>query len=481
MCRVLVGPLCGIDRDGVWVWAVVSECSRGTRLRLHQREQGNAGIHMGKPAFQREWQLKRIPTERRERVVALKHHVGDISAHDDTDELVLELRCADPLEGEAIGRVDVRRVLRGFRRGTVSGAVIVCSDIDNGVVRPRMCRMGGYQWLLHLGDLVYGVEEITSEDLLLKYLTTWRWGIGEWARGVPVAQQLDDHELSNNYWMGMWGEKVKRRVEMWEWMTPTRVGAGGDLKPYGGGRFYAFSMPNAGWRVVMIDSRTQRERQPGKGQMPFELFDSRELSAPRRLLGERQWVWLENEIEEARRAGEWVLLVQQVVIGPIVYARRGCRRDGRLGVNGDQWDGYQAERQRLLEMLARMEGRAVCVSGDWHVGLLGTLMIGKEVVAGEVAVPALGSGCWWWEDVARAVARSDVWEWIGPNRRGACTIHLCERGCEVEMIWAGHRGPRWRWVGSGWRMVGGSRDRPHTLTKTVGWGGATSRDQELGG
>jgi len=455
MCNLVVGPLCGLDRDGWWMWAVVAACSSGEGLEVRHLDEGGHRSCSGGRIWQ--WPDGKTIDEGtgQYRLFVIKQHLGCEVSKSTLQSLTVELKCKNDPRGRVLGTLEVGRLLRGLERKTVSCLVVSCSEVEKGLVRRRLACLGDYQCMLHLGDMVYGVETITRAELVNKYISTWQSGVAEWGRGAVVIQQVDDHELANNYWPGVWDDEVRRRTEIWEWMTPSRVGASSDLKPLGVGRYVAFSLPNARWRVVMVDSRSQRARQPGTGAFPHELLPQRELARPRQLLGSEQWVWLEREIERARRAGEWVLFVQQVVIGPLVYTRRKGSAGWYLGVNADQWDGYQAERERLVQLLARLDGKVVCVSGDWHVGLIGNVMHGEEKVGGEVVVPALGAGCWWWEAVARAVEGSDTWEWVGPNTRGAWKIELSEGGCEVEMITAGCCGPRWRWDGSRWIRVRG--------------------------
>jgi alkaline phosphatase D len=88
------------------------------------------------------------------------------------------------------------------------------------------------------------------------------------------------------------------------------------------------------------------------------------LTAPARtMLGAAQEVWLDRTLQAER--GRWTLLAQQTVLAPIETPE---------GVMSDQWDGYAAARNRLIQGLIRPSVRnAVVLSGDIHAWMVNDL------------------------------------------------------------------------------------------------------------
>jgi alkaline phosphatase D len=56
----------------------------------------------------------------------------------------------------------------------------------------------------------------------------------------------------------------------------------------------------------------------------------------------------------------------------------------RRVVNPDQWDGFPDERRRFAELLTRVQGRPVILSGDLHAGWSRDLLL-PDVDAGAIA------------------------------------------------------------------------------------------------
>jgi alkaline phosphatase D len=99
----------------------------------------------------------------------------------------------------------------------------------------------------------------------------------------------------------------------------------------------------------------------------------------RKLLGKAQWRWLESEL--GRAGAGWRVVASQVMVAPVAVA------PGRLGINSGMWDGYPAERARLLKLLAAHPGEAVVVSGDLHSSWAAELGPAVEVNVPAVSAP----------------------------------------------------------------------------------------------
>jgi len=247
----------------------------------------------------------------------------------------------------------------------------------------------------------------------------------EWAHLAPWIVLPDDHEFIDDYHMGMWNEQVEERIRAWERYTPVAPGSAANLAPGRGGRNFAIDLPGVNWLLVLIDTRSQRSTQIGRGGFPYEWFHRDELFGPQKIMTKQQWQWLEEQMRYARQHNRCLLLVQQGVVGPLVYD---------TGHNGEHvavfpgcWDGYASERERLLAMLRRYSlEKTVIIGGDWHIGLSGAFRLRgeRQPLAWDFVTTSLSLDCWWYSSVEQAVERSDHWYWCGGNRRGALAVTL---------------------------------------------------------
>src|SRR5207253_3726082 len=73
-------------------------------------------------------------------------------------------------------------------------------------------------------------------------------------------------------------------------------------------------------------------------------------SDPKRtLMGAAQEAWVFDQLRASQRAGTpWTLLGQQVIFSPITLP-------GTRITNNDVWDGYPAQRTRVLDFIERSE------------------------------------------------------------------------------------------------------------------------------
>ena len=100
-----------------------------------------------------------------------------------------------------------------------------------------------------------------------------------------------------------------------------------------------------------------------------------------RLLGEPQEAWLHDAIRSSD--ARHTLFVQSVLLSDVSFDSDGLRQV-------DQWDGFTAERQRLLDVVANagIEGFGV-LSGDTHSALFADL----HAVANDASTPRIGWEC----------------------------------------------------------------------------------------
>ncbi|HEU0103393.1 MAG TPA: alkaline phosphatase D family protein [Mycobacteriales bacterium] len=199
-------------------------------------------------------------------------------------------------------------------------------------------------------------------------------------RRHPWITIFDDHEVTNNTWRysaenhnAGEGPFLQRRAEAFqaylEWM-PLRLPEQG--VPHRGTRFFRrFPFGPLG-DLSVIETRQNRTRQveygdtKGGGFIPDLPALADELADPSRHMAEpAQLDWLEAGV--AGR-GPWHLVGNQVVFSPVRFPGLLFGGEGTY-LNSDQWDGYQADQDRLVEHLAGLPERAgdtVFLTGDIH-------------------------------------------------------------------------------------------------------------------
>jgi len=118
----------------------------------------------------------------------------------------------------------------------------------------------------------------------------------------------------------------------------------------------------------MIDGRQYRSRgacygPPSHGGDHAETIAScpELLSADRSMLGRAQEAWLFDGL--ARSPARWNILAQDVLMAQL----RERQPDGSIGFRTDDWNGYPASRQRILQHIHdRRVANPVIIGGDSH-------------------------------------------------------------------------------------------------------------------
>jgi alkaline phosphatase D len=177
----------------------------------------------------------------------------------------------------------------------------------------------------------------------------------------PLLAIWDDHEVEDNYARDEPGAEERenpipfldRRANgyraFFEHMPRLRVREEPD-RTYG-------SVPlGANAELLLLDQRQYRDDQPCGDQFVIPCTES---EAPgRTLLGPVQKQWFKDALTGSRAT--WKLVANQAMIMAL---------DGPTGneINKDQWDGYAAERQELLDFVAARGVKDVSfITGDIH-------------------------------------------------------------------------------------------------------------------
>ncbi len=232
--------------------------------------------------------------------------------------------------------------------------------------------------ILHLGDYIYeyGVgkdrprshnspEIATVEDYRNRYALYKSDPLLQQAHAqYPWAVVWDDHEVDNNY-AGLTPEDkqtpedfARRRAigyQVYYEHMPLRRTV---LQPGNNVRIYRQLPYGKLANFTMLDTRQFRDDQPcgdgSKQACPESLLPNRTM------LGNKQEEWLKRTLSSSK--ARWNVLAQQVMIGALDIAP-GADKFFPM----DQWNGYHAARQRLLEFIRdRKPSNPVVLTGDIH-------------------------------------------------------------------------------------------------------------------
>jgi alkaline phosphatase D len=183
----------------------------------------------------------------------------------------------------------------------------------------------------------------------------------------------DDHEVENDY-SNRWSEDPRtseaaflvRRAAAYRAFyehMPLRARsrpAGPDMRVYDRLSFGGLA------EFIVLDGRQYRSMQPcplpdtRKGHVAPDSCP--DMADPRRtMLGARQERWLYDGFRNAR--ARWTMVTQDLLVASL----QEVGRDGLPGHFTDGWDGYQANRDRMLTALAASGARnPVFLGGDIH-------------------------------------------------------------------------------------------------------------------
>lgn len=259
-----------------------------------------------------------------------------------------------------------------FRAGVVSCANYGTGTYFNAYL--SLARRNDVHAVIHLGDYIYesgqggssgtGVlilpdhEIITLDDYRQRYNS---YRLDPYLRLIhqqyPFYTVWDDHETANNAWEGGAGghtpgtegnwedRKAAGKQANFEWL-PKREQAPGDYTIY-----RTFNIGNLA-DLIMLDTRLE-----GRSEQ-VSLTDQTALQDPNRtILGATQMQWFKDQLSNS--TARWKIVGQQVMIAPLELA-------GFI-LNADQWDGYQADRTRVVDhVLNNNIENVVFLTGDIH-------------------------------------------------------------------------------------------------------------------
>ena len=302
-------------------------------------------------------------------------------------------------------------------------AMVSCAKFNAGFFNAyaRIAARDDLNFLLHLGDYIYEAsntppasqtpgadigrpfdplhECVTLEDYRTRYNQYKHDPEVQLLHSMhPVIATLDDHEFADGAWRegatehkpeyGPWADRKANAFRAREEWCPVRRPDPSD--------------PSRIWRTValgalaemfLIDTRTRRDEPVGGDAMN---------DPSRTALGPEQREWLLDSLD--RSTATWRILANPSVMGRTWSTdlpddvKPGLTKvkllaDGGDGPDFDQWDGYPAERELVLDHIAdNGMTNLVVLSGDVHVSLVLELHHNEdEPVAPEFVTPSLTS------------------------------------------------------------------------------------------
>lgn len=262
-----------------------------------------------------------------------------------------------------------------LRIATISG-----SNYNNGYynVCKQIAVRNDVDCIMHLGDYIYeygtneygnhderalqpGHEVLTLADYRMRY-SHYRLDpdLRYSHQQYPWYVIYDDHETANDSYKdgaenhdpdseGDWEERKANALQaFFEWVPMREIN---DPEHPENKIHHTVTFGDLA-ASIMLDTRLEaRDEQDGLSN------DSNE----KRMIGDDQFDWLKMELYNYQNTTpiQWKLITQQVMFAPLKIAG--------IVVNNDQWDGYQFERQRILDWIYGMSiENTVVLTGDIH-------------------------------------------------------------------------------------------------------------------
>lgn len=261
-------------------------------------------------------------------------------------------------------------------------ALASCSNLPYGYFNAyrAIAARADLDFVMHVGDYIYeygngdfgdgsSMGRIPSPNKEIITLADYRQrhaqyrsdaDLQEAHRQHPWIVVWDDHETANDAYSGGaqnhtpasegdWSARRFVAAQAWEEWLPVRRNPYLDSDIYRSFRFGSLA------DIVMLDTRLAGRSQQVAVDSPLILDSSRTL------LGADQEAWFLRELSSSKERGtRWRIVGQQIMMGQLL-------NPNGTPFNPDQWDGYVAARNRILQHLATNAiGNVVVLTGDIH-------------------------------------------------------------------------------------------------------------------
>lgn len=285
----------------------------------------------------------------------------------------------------------------GVDVSSVKFGVVSCSNWEGGYFAAyrHLAERDDLDAVVHLGDYIYeyGAGKYTGKTGPVRKhsptrdivsLADYRIRHAQY-KTDPDLQRLhgrypfivtwDDHESANNSWrngaenhnrrQGSWARRKANADKVYfEWMPIRPVVSADDRHIYRRLRYGNLL------ELSMLDLRTYRDQEAG-------VFSKATDDPSRSITGRRQMEWIKGGL--ATSTARWQIVGNSVMMAPILVPPLDPERtkvltdligipENGLAVNPDQWDGYQKDRDRLLDAIdAAGKKNVVFITGDIHM------------------------------------------------------------------------------------------------------------------
>ncbi len=252
-------------------------------------------------------------------------------------------------------------------------------------------------FVVHLGDYIYETANGSlAEFRRLHALYKSSPDLRDAHARFPFISVWDDHEVLNNWAADHrsspdgrpFAERRANGFQAYYEHMPMRTAPVGDEWPvyrrFRWGRLAEFAV---------LDTRQYRDAQAcgdGMNKPPCDdVFDP-----ARTMTGPEQETWLLEGLRRSR--ARWNVIAQQTILARFDYDLGPGR-----SYNLDQWDGYPAARQRILDAIVRYRPRnPVVLAGDWHSHWVNDILADFDdptspVIASEFVGTSISSGIGW--------------------------------------------------------------------------------------
>ena len=262
-------------------------------------------------------------------------------------------------------------------------AFFSCSDFQTGFFNAYhdIAHRNDIDAVIHLGDYYYeyqaGGSDYQGDSIRLHPLDHDAFTLADYRlwhsqykldpdqraifQQYPWIQIWDDHDVANNSWYsgaenhnpateGNWFIRKSAAFQAYfEWLPIREQAPDNDTiihRNFKWGNLLNF---------IMLDTRYEdRDSSLGTGisQTNAYLTDTN-----RNMIGPHQLAWFKTQLSDT--TSQWRIIGNQVMIAPLAAAG--------LILNGDQWDGYPAERKRVFDYIMQQNIHdVVFVTGDIH-------------------------------------------------------------------------------------------------------------------
>ncbi|KAI1476486.1 phosphodiesterase/alkaline phosphatase D precursor [Daldinia eschscholtzii] len=300
-------------------------------------------------------------------------------------------------------------------------AVYSCSNYPFGFFNAygNPVRKDSVDYVVHLGDYIYeyangeygwgnAYDRIPLPDREIFTLYDYRKRIATYRtdqdllanhQNFPWIPVWDDHEVADNTWksgsahlnnsedsfitdggVSVDQRKMNAVRAYFEWMPIRQVDMDDNLRIWRNFKFGNL------FDLVMLDTR-QYDRSITDLYWNTEYVSDIYNDASRTLMGPRQEAWFYRTLRgSAARGATWRIIGNQIIFSRM---NESLATGGKLTFNYDQWDGYQANRNRTFQVLYENNiGNNIFLAGDSHASWVSDLVWLDE----HAYDPATGSG-----------------------------------------------------------------------------------------